>query len=331
MLEKRLFSEAELLEKLSQLGDPLEEFKEHIDFTLWQKAADKAVPRGQGAQGGRPPYPTLLMVKILFRKQLYNCGDDQLEFWIADRRSFRRFLDLNDTSATPDAKTIANYNNLLAEAGVGEAFVDAALRQVEPAGYIARGGQMVDASIIPAPKSRLKKDERQALENHEIPENWSKAKVRQHDPDARWTKKHGQSYFGYKLHTNVDHRYKLVRKIKITSAEQGDSPYFEDVLSHNTNQKVIADRGYAKEARETELKAQGLRPRIQRKASRNKPLSECQKRRNQRIAKKRARVYYKITICQALPVYSLVPCCNSSITATLEFKWCNEAYLFHHS
>jgi len=38
------------------------------------------------------------------------------------------------------------------------------------------------------------------------------------------------------------------------------------------------------------LKANGFRNRIQRKGARNKPLSECQQRRNKRIAKTRARV-----------------------------------------
>jgi hypothetical protein len=122
MLKPRLFAEAELLQKLTDLGDPLEVFARCIDFTAWAEAADKAVPRGQSEQGGRPPFPTLLMVKILFLKQLYNCGDDKLEFWIADRRSFRRFLGIEHTSETPDAKTIANYNNLLAQADVGKDF-----------------------------------------------------------------------------------------------------------------------------------------------------------------------------------------------------------------
>jgi len=290
MLKPRLFTQSELLEKLSALGDPLEVFKRHIDFTSWQKAADEAVPRGQSAQGGSPPYPTLLMIKILFLKYLYNLGDDKLEFWIVDRRSFRRFLDLEDTSQTPDAKTVAHYNNLLAQADVGQAFFEAVLRQVEQAGYIARGGQLVDASIVPAPTARIKSEERRQLENGETPAHWSEAKKRQHDPDARWTKKNGRSYFGYKVHVNTDYRYKFVRALEVTPANTADTTVFETLLGDNTSREVIADRGYAKQARENELKAQGAIPRIQRKANKNNPLSACQKGRNQKIAHKRARV-----------------------------------------
>ena len=290
MLKARLFTEQELLEKLSALGDPLEVFKQYIDFTAWREAADKVVPRGQSAKGGRPPFPTLLMVKILFLKHLYNCGDDKLEFWITDRRSFRRFLDLEDTSETPDAKTIAHYNNRLAQADVGAEFFEAVLRQVERSGYIARGGQMLDASIIPAPTARIKKKEREQLENGETPESWSKAKAAQHDPDARWVKKNNKSYFGYKLHTNADHRYKFIRAMKVTPANTADTRCFEELLRPNTNREVIADRGYAKKSREQALLDQGAMPRIQRKGTKGKPLSACQVGRNKKIAHKRARV-----------------------------------------
>ncbi len=52
----------------------------------------------------------------------------------------------------------------------------------------------------------------------------------------------------------------------------------------------IYSGGYPSEDREAWLKANGFRDQIQRKGARNKPLSECQQRRNQRIARTRARV-----------------------------------------
>jgi hypothetical protein len=33
--------------------------------------------------------------------------------------------------------------------------------------------------------------------------------LRQKDKDARWTKKHGKSFYGYKNHVNADARHKL--------------------------------------------------------------------------------------------------------------------------
>jgi hypothetical protein len=47
-----------------------------------------------------------------------------------------------------------------------------------------------------------------------VPEDWAdkSAKRSQKDTDARWTKKHGKSHYGYKNHVNVDRTHKLVRR-----------------------------------------------------------------------------------------------------------------------
>jgi len=117
------------------------------------------------------------------------------------------------------------------------------------------------------------------------------AKRRQKDTDATWTKKHGKSYFGYKLSVNADRRYKLIRKIETDTARVHDGQHFEVVLDQtNTSSDVYADRGYPSQARESDLKASGYRPQIQRRGSSKRKLSECQQRRNHRIAKVRARV-----------------------------------------
>ena len=76
----------------------------------------------------------------------------------------------------------------------------------EVKGYIARGGQIVDATIVSAPKQRNSKDENEAIKAGKTPGEWEKkpAKNAQKDKDARWTKKHGQSFYGYKNHIGVD-------------------------------------------------------------------------------------------------------------------------------
>ena len=62
----------------------------------------------------------------------------------------------------------------------------------------------------------------------------------------------------------------------------------------NTSRDVYADKGYPSAARSEMLKALGYREHIQRKAPRGKPLSECQKKRNTRIARTRARVEHPL-------------------------------------
>ncbi|OAI16255.1 hypothetical protein A1507_11900 [Methylomonas koyamae] len=82
-----------------------------------------------------------------------------------------------------------------------------------------------------------------------------------------------------------------VGKLKVSTASEHDTHHLEDVLdSGNTSRDVYADKGYVDGEREARLQDQGWRMRIQHKAAKGKPQSECQQRRNQRIAQSRARV-----------------------------------------
>lgn len=104
-----------------------------------------------------------------------------------------------------------------------------------------------------------------------------------HDSDV------GKSWYGYKLHANSDRRWGFIRKAEVTSAAEHDCTQFEQVLdAANTSRDVYADKGYAKAERERQLREQGYRAQIQRKATTVRELSATQKRRNQRIARKRA-------------------------------------------
>jgi transposase, IS5 family len=65
------------------------------------------------------------------------------------------------------------------------AHFDAALRA---SGYIAMSGQIVDASLVAAPRQRNTEAEKQAIKEGHVPEEWKAkpAKLRQKDCDARW-------------------------------------------------------------------------------------------------------------------------------------------------
>src|SRR2546430_8634997 len=63
--------------------------------------------------------------------------------------------------------------------------------------------------------------------------------------DARWTKKHERSYFGYKNHIGVDRRHKFVRRYVVSGASVHDGQKFEDILdTSNTASDVWADSAY---------------------------------------------------------------------------------------
>lgn len=285
-----LFADAYHRKKIDTLGDPLAEIESHVDFAALAAEVDRIAPRPVSPQGGRPPYPTETMVRILVLKRLYNLSDEQMEYQLLDRMSYKRFCGLESATNIPDRTTVWTFENRIGEAGA-KALFDGVSAQLLKKGFIARGGQIIDATLVPAPKQHTSRGEKALIDQGAMPAGWKPAKRRQKDLDATWTKKHGKSHFGYKLSINVDKKYKLIRQIETDTARTHDSQHFDKVLdTANTSRDVYADRGYPSAEREAWLKENGFRNQIQRKGHRNKPLSDCQQRRNKRIAKTRARV-----------------------------------------
>ena len=172
---------------LSAAGDPLERLLSVVDFELFRGELDAALDRSQRARGGRPPYDAVLMFKVLVLQTLYTLSDDQTEYQARDRLSFMRFLGLALEDRVPDAKTIWLFREQLSRAGAMERLFqrfDAVLRD---AGYLAMGGQIVDATVVEARRPRLSKDEKATVKGGAVPEGWSKAKRAQMDIDGRWT------------------------------------------------------------------------------------------------------------------------------------------------
>ena len=106
-----LFDDHFLMEKLTKLGDPLQKLNEFIDWRIFEIPLNAAFKNGKKdiTKGGRPPFDKLLMFKALIMQSLYNLSDDQLEYQIVDRASFKRFLGLKKSDKVPDSKTFWAY------------------------------------------------------------------------------------------------------------------------------------------------------------------------------------------------------------------------------
>ncbi len=65
-----MFVDEQHRKKIDTLGDPLTEIESHIDFAALAAEVDRAAPLLQSLQGGRPPYRTEAMVRILVLKRL---------------------------------------------------------------------------------------------------------------------------------------------------------------------------------------------------------------------------------------------------------------------
>ena len=228
-----LFASDKRRDKIDRLGDPLTEIGTHIDFTELASEVDRVAPRPVSTQGGRPPFPTETMVRILVLKRLYNLSDEQMEYQLLDRMSYQRFCGLEMAVNIPDRTTIWTFENRIGEAGAKVLF-DGVSEQLLKQGYLARGGQIIDASLIPAPKQHFTKKDKEQTKEGAMPADWSPAKRRQKDLDATWTKKHGKSHHGYKLSISVDKKYKVIRKLVTDTASTHDSQHFDAVLPSST-------------------------------------------------------------------------------------------------
>jgi IS5 family transposase len=170
--QRGLFDVDDRLKRLSDLGDQLEAFRAAVDFEIFRPDLETALAYSDGAQGGRPPFDPVMMFKILIIQATNNLSDERAEFLINDRLSFMRFLGLGLEDRVPDARTIWLFREKRTTAGAIKGLFerfDAMLRQ---AGYIAMSGQIVDASLIAAPRQRNTDDEKRAIKEGRIPQDW---------------------------------------------------------------------------------------------------------------------------------------------------------------
>ena len=183
-----------------------------------------------------------------------------------------RFLGLNLEDTVPDAKTLWLFRDTLSNKNAIDKLFRRFNRYLDHEGLFARQGQLIDASIVPVPVQRNTRKENTNIKQGKVPEEWKEQphKLQQKDTDARWVKKNGRSYYGYKNHVNTDRKHKLIRTFVITDASVHDSRVFDPLLdSSNTGKQVFADSAYRSKAINGTLKERGLENEIHHKGSRD--------------------------------------------------------------
>jgi IS5 family transposase len=286
-----LFDESNCLRKLSKLGEQLEKLNHVIEWRLFEGILNGVFAKDRGA-GGRPPYNYLLLFKTLILQRLFNISDDQAEFQINDRMTFRRFLGLSLGDQVPDAKTIWLFRDTLVKAGVMEGLFNSFSHQLVQQGIISHKGTIVDATFVEAPRQRNTREENQQIKEGKSPEDWEKSenvhKVRQKDTDARWTIKNKERHFGYKDHVKTDAESKLITGYSVTDASVHDSQALIGLMDEK-DKVLYADSAYSGNPIAGQL-PEGIENQIHEKGYRNRPLSEEQKAENKRKSRTRSRI-----------------------------------------
>ena len=292
--KRGLFDEQNAIDMMSEMGNSLDRLNKVIDFELFRPLLEErlqAVNRKNNA--GARPFDYVMMFKILVLQRLFGLSDKQVQYQITDRLSFKEFLGLSSGDKVPDEKSVWAFRERLTKEGVVEELFTMFHNYLNSKGLIINEGKMVDASFTTAPRQRNTPDENKKIKNGEGDELWNDKphKKRQKDVDARWTKKGGDTFYGYKNHAKVDTKSKLIDGYVVTDASVHDSQPLDDLFCEDDRgQDFHADSAYTGENQDAVIDKYGVVNKVCEKGYRNKPLSDEQKASNREKSKIRARV-----------------------------------------
>jgi IS5 family transposase len=292
--EKGLFDEQFTIERLSAIGNPLEKISNIIDFELFRNTLEsKLLNTEKKNNAGAKPFDVVMMFKIMILQRYYGLGDTQVEYQIIDRLSFKKFLGLESGDKVPDEKTVWLFRENLTNSGVIELLFNQFIKFLEDNNLIFNEGKLVDASFTIAPRQRNTREENEKIKKGEGKDLWiDKPNKKKHkDIDARWTKKNGEKYYGYKNHAKVDSKSKFINTFLVTDASVHDSQALDKLLDKSDKgQSLYADSAYTGEKQEKVIRKYRLKNEVHEKGYKGKPLTDKQKAKNNLKSKIRARV-----------------------------------------
>ena len=291
-----LYDETDALARLSQLGDKLEWLESVMDWEIFLPLLDKTKPdRTKEGKGGRPPLSNLIMFKILLLAELYHVANNQMEFQINDRLSWKRFLGMTLSDKAPDATSIWLFREMLTNSGVYDKLFELFNQKLEKLGVITHKGTIVDASFVDVPRQRNTREQNKVIKEHRMPEGWDLPEnahmLAQKDLEAEWAKKNDELHFGYKDHVCVDAESKIITDWRVTGASVHDSLIWSCFIDSRVK-AFWADSAYmSAEALEWfAIHHPEIVLHINSKGYRNHPLTEDQKAENRENSRIRARI-----------------------------------------
>lgn len=260
-------------ERVHGLGDRLVFIKEVIDWERFRPII-ASVYHDNKETGGRPHTDELVLSRSFALQHLYNLSDEELEFQLADRLSFKNFIGF--TEDVPDYSTFWYARERLQKAGTDKRIWNELQRQLDEKGYKAKKGSIQDASFVAADAGRKRQYKEKQAKKHGEKIEYTPRQLAHIDKDGSFAVKQGQVHYGYKNHVKLDVKHKLIRKVKTTTASLHDAKIN---LITKADWKAYRDKGYFG----TPL-PQGVVDKTMQRATRGHPLTEKQKERNYKIS-----------------------------------------------
>ena len=283
MGQRGFWDDQKRVAKLQEKKPVLKRLADSIPWESFRPLLDKGYAHERKSNAGRKRIDPLILFKMLVLQQLFNLSDQEIEFQVNDRRSFEEFVGLGVMNSIPDATTVAFFRDRLLKAGVIEELFEMFESYLRSQGLQARGGQIIDATLVPVPKQRNTREENEEIKAGRLPEGWDKNpdRLRQKDLDARWVKKNDINYYGYKNSICIDVDHGFIRRYAVTPANIHDSQMLPRLLDpENEHDFVWADSAYSGECFADLLSLGGFESLIHEKGARSHPLSDEAKKIN---------------------------------------------------
>ena len=258
-----------------------EQFLAEMDAVIpWARLLRLIEPHYPKAGDGRQPLGLEKMLRVYFLQQWFNLSDPGAEDAIYDSESMRRFarVELGE-DVVPDETTILRFRHLLEQHGLTGAIFDEIGGLLEARGLLLRAGTIVDATIIAAPSS-------------------TKNATAARDPEMKQTRKGKHWHFGMKLHVGTDKRG-IVHTVRATNAAAADITQLPELL-HGQERELFGDQAYWKEDDRQFLESWGIRYRVNRRPTAQRPLSERWRRINRARSRVRARGEHAFHVVKTL-------------------------------
>ncbi len=246
----------------------------------WTELVALIAPHYPTAGRGRPPMPLETMLRIYFLQQWFDLSDPAAEDALYDSESMRRFVgvELSD-EAVPDETTILRFRRLLEEQHLTEQLFALVRGLLEARGLLVKSGTIVDATILSAPSS-------------------TKNASGTRDPEMRQARKGKTWYFGMKVHVGTD-RQGLVHSLTTTDAAAADVNQLPALL-HGEEDALYGDRAYWSEGDRRACEAAGIRYRVNRRGTKQRPLSRRWRAINRARSRVRARGEHAFHVVKTL-------------------------------
>jgi transposase, IS5 family len=242
----------------------------------------------------------------LLLQHLYGLSDPQAEAQLGDRLSFQKFVGLRAGEVVPDETTICRFRQRMITAALHEQLLEMLNEQLGAPGYLVQRTMLVDATLVESSRTR--------------PDRETARSGTAADNDARYAKKHGKSYYGYKAHISADGDNQLVCRALLTRSTVDDSKVFGELIDARPR-AVYADRIYDSLRNKAFLKTRGSANGIMKKGGNHITVTAADRARNRRKNRSRRnieRIFGPWKRCQGYRIVRYIGLIKNQLELTLK-------------